>query len=177
MKPTAQSASSAPEADAGDRADDAQQRRLAEEQPEHLPARDAERAQHPDLVAARQHVDGRGVVDQEQPDDQRHPRQRRQVQVERGQHLLDLLAAAGRPAGGQPGWQARLDGRHRGVDVGAGRRPRPVERAGALVIRTSMRSRRPSRAKASWAAAMSISTKLPSITRAGPVSSSSARTT
>ena len=96
---------------------------------EHLAPRDAERAQHPDLFAARQDVDRRGVVDQKQPDDERHPRQRRQVQVERRQHLLDLLAAAGRPAGGEPRRQPRLDGRDGGVDVGAGRCPRPVESA------------------------------------------------
>ena len=88
--------------------------------------------------------------------------------MEGGEHLLDLLAAAGRPAGGEPGRQPRADGRERGVDVGAGRCPRRVEPPAARDIRTSRRSRRPSRAKASCAAAMSISTKLPSITRAGP---------
>jgi putative ABC transport system permease protein len=42
---------------------------------------------------------------------------------------------------------------------------------------TSIRSIRPSRANASWAAAMSIKTKLPSITRAGPRSFNRPRTT
>ena len=148
--------------------------RFAQEQRQHLPARDAERAQHADLVAPRQHRDRDGVVDEEQADDQRDPRQRRQIQVERGEHPLDLLAAPRRPRGGEPGGQARADGRDRGVEVGARRRPRRVERGGARTICTSMRSMRPSRSKASCAAAMSISTKLPSITRAGPLSSSSA---
>ena len=41
--------------------------------------------------------DGDGVVDQEQADEQRDPRQRRQVEVERAQHPLDLRAAPRRP--------------------------------------------------------------------------------
>ena len=52
---------------------------------------DAERAQHADLLAPRDHRDGDRVVDQEQPDEQRDVRERRQVEVER-------RAASSRPA-------------------------------------------------------------------------------
>ncbi len=51
----------------------------------------------PISCAPRDHRDRDGVVDEEQPDDQRDPRQRREVGVERRQHGLDLLAAPRRP--------------------------------------------------------------------------------
>ena len=76
---------------------------------------------------------------------------------------------AGRCAASPSGSRA-LIARERGIDRGRG-----PDRPSAPVSCTSTRSTRPRRSKASCAAAMSISTKLPSITRAGPSSFSSPR--
>ena len=80
--------------------------RLAQEERQHLPPRDAERAQHADLVAPGDDRDRHGVVDEKEPDDQRHPRQRREVEVKRREHPLDLLAAPPRPLRREPGRQS-----------------------------------------------------------------------
>ena len=55
VKPTAQSASSRPRPMPSTVPARPSSGGFAQEQPEHLPPRDAERAQHPDLVAAREH--------------------------------------------------------------------------------------------------------------------------
>ncbi len=69
----------------------------------------------PISCAPRHHRDGHGVVDQEQPDDQRDPRQRGEVGVKRREHGLDLLAAAGRPLRREARRHARGDGLERSL--------------------------------------------------------------
>ena len=73
----------------------------------------------PISCAARHHRDRHGVVDEEQPDDQRDPRQRRQVGVKRRQHGLDLLAAPRRPLRRQARRQPRRDRVEVAMQVGA----------------------------------------------------------
>ena len=92
---------------------------LAEEEQQDLVAAQSERAQRADLLAARDHRDGDGVVDQEQSDDQRDPRQRREVGVERREHGLDLLAAPCRPLCRHARRQPCRDRREALIQVGA----------------------------------------------------------
>ena len=88
---------------------DSERQRLAQKQRQHPPARDAECAQHADLPAPRDDRRRHRVVNEKEPDEHRDPRERRQVELERCQHPLDLRAAARRPLNGQPRWQTRRD--------------------------------------------------------------------
>ena len=88
--------------------------------------------------------------------------------MERRKHALHLLAAPRRTLRHQAAREPLVDSFTSRCDVVA-----PVIDDPSC---TSIRSTRPSRSNASCAAAMSIRTKLPSITRAGPLSSSSPRT-
>ena len=86
-----------------------QRRRFAKEERQHLAPGHAEGAQRADFLAPGHDRDRHGVVDEEQPDQQRDPRQRRQVQMKRRQHGLDLLAAPRWPLRMQAGRQPSRD--------------------------------------------------------------------
>ena len=145
-------------------AGDREGRRLAQKQRSHARARDAKRAEHANLVAPREHRHGHRVVDEEQPDEERDVRERGQIEMKRREHLLDLPAALCRALHGQAraAVARRSPARRASIADGFGSRiSTPIDAAEAV-------------AAASCAAAMSISTKWPSSTRAGPSSLSSA---
>ena len=109
-------------------------RGFAEKEQQHLAARQAKRAQRADVLPAGDHRNRYGVVDQEQADDQRDPRQGRQVGVERREHGFHLLAAARRPLCRQSFRHASGNRRERGGQVGAVREQHvePVDPAQAI---------------------------------------------
>ena len=78
---------------------------FAQKERQHPAPRRADRPQHANLLAPRDHRHRHRVVDEEQPDDQRDVRQRREVEVKGGEHLLDLRAPPRRPLHAQAGRQ------------------------------------------------------------------------
>jgi hypothetical protein len=103
--------SSTPSPKPQQRADQAEQDRLAEDEREELPAGRAEHTQDGKQRPALDDAEGNSVVDEEHADDESQHAQRRQVELERGRHLLDgVLARRGRLDGDA--------GRQHGADRG-----------------------------------------------------------
>ena len=89
---------------------------LAEKQRQHRCLRRAQGPEHSYLLAPRDDGGRDGVVDEEQAHQQRDVGQGGQVELERRQHLLDLLASPCRALHVEPGRQPRADGLFRFVE-------------------------------------------------------------